>query len=231
MLRTAELGIGFWIDEGLSVGIADRPLTDIPAALRKDGSPPLYYMLLHFWLGARGGQRGGRAVLQPRLRAAGHPGRVVGGPDGLGHAEGGLVRGRPDGLQPVPEPVRAGSAHVRDGGAARDPGDGLLPARLRAGHRQPAPVDHRLRASRKRSRSTRTTGRSSSARPPASRGSCCWRISDRRRELFKDGLLGLRRRRRAVPAVGADDALPGPAHRAPRGPTRPPSARCSASRA
>ena len=34
-LRSAELGIGFWIDEGLSVGIADRPLTDIPAALRK----------------------------------------------------------------------------------------------------------------------------------------------------------------------------------------------------
>lgn len=54
MIRTAELGIGFWIDEGLSVGIADRPLTDIPAALRKDGSPPLYYMLLHFWLGIAG---------------------------------------------------------------------------------------------------------------------------------------------------------------------------------
>jgi mannosyltransferase len=54
MVRTTELGIGFWIDEGLSVGIADRPLTDIPAALRKDGSPPLYYMLLHFWLGIAG---------------------------------------------------------------------------------------------------------------------------------------------------------------------------------
>lgn len=54
MMRTAELKIGFWIDEGLSVGIADRPLGDIPAALRKDGSPPLYYMLLHFWLGVAG---------------------------------------------------------------------------------------------------------------------------------------------------------------------------------
>ncbi|HET6548896.1 MAG TPA: glycosyltransferase family 39 protein [Solirubrobacter sp.] len=51
LLRTTELGIGFWIDEGLSVGIADRPLGDIPLALREDGSPPLYYMLLHFWLG------------------------------------------------------------------------------------------------------------------------------------------------------------------------------------
>src|ERR1700742_661376 len=54
MLRTGELGGGFWIDEGRSVGIAARPLTDIPAALRKDASPPLYYMLLHFWLGIAG---------------------------------------------------------------------------------------------------------------------------------------------------------------------------------
>src|SRR4029079_6406321 len=48
LLRTRELGVGFWIDEGLSVGIADRPLTDIPGVLRQDGSPPLYYLLLHF---------------------------------------------------------------------------------------------------------------------------------------------------------------------------------------
>src|SRR4051794_1378383 len=46
-LRTNELGIGLWIDEGLSVGISDRPLSDIPHALRLDGSPPLYYLLLH----------------------------------------------------------------------------------------------------------------------------------------------------------------------------------------
>src|SRR5215208_7724520 len=49
-LRTTELGIGFWIDEGLSTGIADRPLTDIPGILRQDGSPPLYYGLLHIWI-------------------------------------------------------------------------------------------------------------------------------------------------------------------------------------
>jgi mannosyltransferase len=49
-LRTTELGIGFWIDEGLSVGISDRPLADIPHALRLDGSPPLYYLLLHVWM-------------------------------------------------------------------------------------------------------------------------------------------------------------------------------------
>jgi mannosyltransferase len=54
VLRTTELGIGFWIDEGLSVGIANRPFGDIPHALRLDGSPPLYYMLLHFWMSAFG---------------------------------------------------------------------------------------------------------------------------------------------------------------------------------
>jgi mannosyltransferase len=54
VLRTTELGIGFWIDEGLSVGIADRPLTDIPGVLRLDGSPPLYYMLLHVWMQVAG---------------------------------------------------------------------------------------------------------------------------------------------------------------------------------
>ena len=54
LLRTRQLGVGFWIDEGLSVGIADRPLTDIPGVLRQDGSPPLYYLLLNIWLHVAG---------------------------------------------------------------------------------------------------------------------------------------------------------------------------------
>jgi mannosyltransferase len=54
LLRTRQLDVGFWIDEGLSVGIADRPLTDIPGVLRQDGSPPLYYLLLHIWLAVAG---------------------------------------------------------------------------------------------------------------------------------------------------------------------------------
>ncbi len=54
LLRTRQLDVGFWIDEGLSVGIADRPLTEIPGVLRQDGSPPLYYVLLHFWIGLMG---------------------------------------------------------------------------------------------------------------------------------------------------------------------------------
>ena len=53
-LRTQNLGVGYWIDEGLSVGIADRPLGDIPGVLRLDGSPPLYYGLLSVWMGLTG---------------------------------------------------------------------------------------------------------------------------------------------------------------------------------
>ena len=54
LLRTQALDTGFWIDEGLSVGIADRPFDEIPGVLRQDGSPPLYYLLLHFWLAIAG---------------------------------------------------------------------------------------------------------------------------------------------------------------------------------
>jgi len=53
-LRTQNLDVGYWIDEGLSVGIADRPLSEIPAVLRLDGSPPLYYGLLSVWMALTG---------------------------------------------------------------------------------------------------------------------------------------------------------------------------------
>ena len=53
-VKDAELNVGYWVDEGLSVGIADRPLTDIPGVLRQDGSPPLYYGLLHIWMSLAG---------------------------------------------------------------------------------------------------------------------------------------------------------------------------------
>ncbi|MBW3574396.1 MAG: glycosyltransferase family 39 protein [Actinobacteria bacterium] len=42
--------IWFWIDEGIAVGLASQPLAEIPASLRLDGSPPLYYFLLHGWM-------------------------------------------------------------------------------------------------------------------------------------------------------------------------------------
>jgi hypothetical protein len=39
-----------WLDEALSVSIARLPLADLPDALRQDGAPPLYYVLLHGWM-------------------------------------------------------------------------------------------------------------------------------------------------------------------------------------
>lgn len=39
-----------WLDEALSVNIASLPLSDLPEALRRDGHPPLYYVLLHGWM-------------------------------------------------------------------------------------------------------------------------------------------------------------------------------------
>ena len=43
-----------WMDEALSINIARLPFLDIPAALRRDGAPPLYYWLLHFWISVFG---------------------------------------------------------------------------------------------------------------------------------------------------------------------------------
>src|SRR6201994_3590590 len=50
LLRTDRLDIGYWIDEGISVGIASHGLGQIPAAVPQAGSPPLYYVLLHEWI-------------------------------------------------------------------------------------------------------------------------------------------------------------------------------------
>ena len=43
-----------WLDEAQSVNIARLPVSQIPGALRRDGAPPLYYVLLHFWIGIVG---------------------------------------------------------------------------------------------------------------------------------------------------------------------------------
>jgi mannosyltransferase len=39
-----------WLDEALSVNIARLPLSKLPEALKHDGAPPVYYLLLHFWM-------------------------------------------------------------------------------------------------------------------------------------------------------------------------------------
>ncbi len=49
-IRSRQLNAGFWIDEGLSVGIAHHPWSSLLHVLRHDGSPPAYYLLLRVWI-------------------------------------------------------------------------------------------------------------------------------------------------------------------------------------
>ena len=55
LLRLPTITRAYWVDEGISVGIAGHRLSQLPALLRLDGSPPLFYVLLHGWLGIFGG--------------------------------------------------------------------------------------------------------------------------------------------------------------------------------
>ncbi|MFI5053550.1 MAG: hypothetical protein ACHQDE_04245, partial [Acidimicrobiia bacterium] len=43
-----------WLDEALTVNIARLPLGDLHEALRHDGAPPLFYLLLHGWISVFG---------------------------------------------------------------------------------------------------------------------------------------------------------------------------------
>lgn len=43
-----------WLDEALTVNIAKQPLHTLPSYLKRDGAPPLFYVLLHFWMGIFG---------------------------------------------------------------------------------------------------------------------------------------------------------------------------------
>ena len=49
-----RLPVRYWSDEGISVGIASQPASRIPGLLSRDGSPPLYYEMLHAWMALAG---------------------------------------------------------------------------------------------------------------------------------------------------------------------------------
>ena len=49
-VRSRYVGGQFWMDEGITVGISSHSLSAIPGIMRVDGSPPLFYMLLHIWM-------------------------------------------------------------------------------------------------------------------------------------------------------------------------------------
>lgn len=50
ILRLVLSNQSFWLDEGASLMMAKLPLSQLIEALKADFHPPLFYMLLHFWL-------------------------------------------------------------------------------------------------------------------------------------------------------------------------------------
>ena len=87
-----------WLDEALTVNIARLPVHEIPSFLRRDGAPPLFYVLLHFWMGLvrhlrrgrpvalRGHRRGHRAPGLAGRQAARRPDGRLGGHAARRHA-------------------------------------------------------------------------------------------------------------------------------------------------
>lgn len=48
------VGVDIWLDEALSLHLSERPITELASALRSDGSPPLFYLILKGWTTAFG---------------------------------------------------------------------------------------------------------------------------------------------------------------------------------
>ncbi len=107
-----------WLDEALSVNIARLPLGDLRDALRHDGAPPLYYVLLHVWTGVFGTGDSRCAALSGIC--------MVGAAVALWFV-GRRIAGRPAAwiavlliaIAPVRDPLRHRGAHVRAGDPAR----------------------------------------------------------------------------------------------------------------
>ena len=59
-----------WLDEALTVNIAKLPLSQLHGALKRDGAPPLYYVLLHFWMKVFGSTNLGARSLSGVLSVA-----------------------------------------------------------------------------------------------------------------------------------------------------------------
>ena len=106
-----------WLDEALSVNVARLPLGDLHEALKHDGAPPLYYLLLARLDGNLRHRQRGRAIAVGVVHGRCGRGHVVRGAPVRGH-DGRVGCGRDHGDEPVRDPVRDRSAHVRARDAA-----------------------------------------------------------------------------------------------------------------
>ena len=62
-----------WLDEALTVNISKLPLSQLHGALKRDGAPPLYYVLLHFWMKVFGSSNLGARSLSGVISVATFP--------------------------------------------------------------------------------------------------------------------------------------------------------------
>ncbi len=63
VIRSRALSGELWFNEAIATGIASHSLSALPGVLRHGGSSPLYYLLLHFWIGGFGpGERATHAL-------------------------------------------------------------------------------------------------------------------------------------------------------------------------
>ncbi len=131
-LRVGQLRFHYWIDEAISVGIASHPLSALHDLLRQDGSPPLYYLLLHGWMALWGRGEVATHALSLGFALLTVPVAYWGGA-GLFGRRAGIYAAMLAAGPAVPHPVRTGDADVLAAGAALAAGRD----RLRAGVRPP----------------------------------------------------------------------------------------------
>ncbi len=73
-----------WLDEALTVHISELPLSQLTDALRRDGAPPLYFVMLHAWIALFGDGNEAVRLLSAAISMATLPlvfaaGRRIGG--------------------------------------------------------------------------------------------------------------------------------------------------------
>ena len=215
----AQLDVGFWIDEGLSVGIADRPLDRHPGRAAPGRlAAALLRAAARLDRARRRAARRATHALSLLFAAAHDPGRLLGAGARCSAAAPAWIAAVLAALNPFltqyAQETRMYSLVALLGLIATDA------ASLQRLHRRRAPPARRwpVLASRVALAAMlythnwalffgAATGRRVAraavpgARPPSAARGCC------------DGAARLRQRRAAVPAVAADAAVPGRAHR------------------
>ena len=192
-----------WLDEALSVNIARLPLGDMLEALRHDGHPPLYYLLLHGWMEVFGEGDVAVRALSGIFSVAALPAGVGRGPPprrpGGARSPAGAARLSPYAIRYTTEarmyslvhaagPRRVPAARPRSGAARRGPAGGLRccpaccssPTTGRSGCWLPSALVWLVRGGAAGGRRRRALARCRRPSPPAGCCSCrgCRRFLD-----------------------------------------------------